>query len=1290
MPASIVGKARRESRGGATDEEGPFRSEDIPNPERRAALVDTRTVDPGETLDPVGQSGQVSKPGARTSGARIGNYQLERKLGAGGMGAVFAARHVETGQRVAVKILSSTTGTGLYRFKREFRVLADLSHRNLVHLFELVVPQGEPAFFAMELLDGQFFVDWVRGSTPVGRLPDLVRLRDGLRQLVEGVSHLHAHDCVHRDLKPSNVLVTGEGRVVVLDFGLVSELSEPDKRVTRDRQVLGTPVYMAPEQALGERVGPAADYYALGVILYECLTGRIPHEGAPLSLFIAKQEGAPDPGVEVAALPEDLRVLCVRLLTRDPQSRPVGREILECLQARDPSESGPAAFVGRREELSTLEAALREVGEREGAAVVHLRGRSGYGKSAVVRRFRAGLRAADAIVLHGRCREREIVPYKGVDAIVDVLSSYLRRLPASERTKLRPVDLAALIRVFPVFDDIWEPPHPQILGSREALQLGEVTLRKLLCAMSERLPVVVYVDDFQWADSDSVRLLEALVRPPQEPKMLVVLSYRSEAEGSDSLRDLVASKLLTKGARVIELGPLPDPDAYRLASSLLWTYEPSVRTSRAQTIALRSRGNPFFITQMALNSGRLDGDDTNPDHFVSRCLADLKSDARRLLELVAVSGAPLSEPLACDLAGVGETAVRSLCDAGLLVHASYAGEGERERGRDDRFEAAHDRIREVVLAGLDPDRRALLHRRIGQRLLAEAEGDPKGDAIFAVVDHLVAGIGGLGSLSTARRLELARLGGRAGRRALESGACVAARRYFGVAYDLLLPWRAEAEQGGGQYPLCVAIAFGRVQAQVMLDDPEGDEALYELLGWSLTTGDYGRITQWYSEASFSRARFREGVDFGLRSLTHLGLALPRSPSRVRSLFSFYRGWRLLWKSGLGRVYAMPRGADERTRACMELIALTSSSAAIDVSRLLCMMGSYCQMLVEHGLHDRGGLGLANLALLAVAIGEYRRARELIEFVERFLEDCGPSAPSYLGAQHIVLVASSALHPVEDIVAPAERLYARSHEVAPVAMVEIISSLCVYIFHLAGTPLHEVGRFLDGLRTESDRFRFAFMAEFVSVHRLHVDALTQGLVHLELARDPEATLDEVMRCWMLIMRGLTAFLLGDQRLAGESLRRVPRDYLRRLGPLWFSPVHAMLSVLVMAERWPEEPARGRRQMSRQIRRHRETVARWARGGPENFQPMLDVIDGEIAALEGDYGGAVAAYEGACARVSGRMPWLRGLVCERLGRLGQRRGHTIMARAAFDAAREAYEAWGATVVVRRLERTRAAAG
>ncbi|MEM9454845.1 MAG: protein kinase [Myxococcota bacterium] len=1233
----------------------------------------------GKMLDAVG------RPDGRLVGARLGNYQLERKLGCGGMGEVFAARHVHTGARVALKILSTTSGTRLYRFKREFRVLADFSHRNLIHLFELVVPQGGPAFFTMELLDGQFFVDWVRGSTPVGELPELDRLKEGLRQLVEGVSHLHAYDCIHRDLKPSNVLVTSDDRVVVLDFGLVSELSEPDKRVTCERQILGTPNYMAPEQARGEQVGPAADYYAIGVILFECLTGRMPHEGTRLNPFIAKQETTVDPGAEIARLPEDLRDLCVQLLTRDPESRPSGREILQRLQATNTSKTGLRSFVGRRRELSVLHAALQEVERRDGAVTVHLRGRSGYGKSATMHRFRSELRGTDTIVLHGRCREQETVPYKGIDAIVDVLSSYLRRLPKSERMELHPLDLAALVRVFPVFDEIWEPPGPQDLGLREALKLGEVTLRKLLCAMSKTRPLVVHIDDFQWADADSVRLLDALIRPPQEPKMLLVLSYRSQAEESDSLRGLLASEPLTTGSQVIELGPLPACDAHRLASSLLWACDRCVQTTRAQTIALRSRGNPFFITQMVLNAGSLDAADSNPDHFVLRRLGELEGDARRLLELVAVSGGPLSVRLAGELARVGEATIRSLCCLGLLVRDTYA-----NKEGHDWIETAHDRIREVVLADLEAGRRMLLHRRIGESLLARAHGDPRGDLIFAVVDHFVEGVEDFGSLSSKHRLELAQLGGRAGRCALESGAWVAARRYFEVGYTLLQPWLAEARGGGGQYSLCVVVAFGRVQAEIMLDNPEGDDALYELLEWSLTMTDYCRIAKWYCEVHFLKGRFRDNVEFGVRSLAHIGLRLPRRFAWARSSLSFFRGWRSVWRIGLGRIYAMPMAADEHTRACMEIIVLTSNPAVgVDVSLQLSLMGAYCQMITKYGLHERAGLGLAGLSLSAVAIGKYRQARALIALTERLFEEHGVSMPSYFRARQMSLVASSALCPIEEAVESSERLYARGCELASRTEVEILCTLCVFMFHLAGTPLHKVAGALDRLKADSKSFTFAFMEEFVSVNRLHVDALTQGARHLDLTIDPEATLDEVMRYWMFLMRGLVAFLLGEQERATETLHRLPRDLQRRLGPVWFSPVHAMLSVMLMAERWPEQSARERRRMSRQMRRHRGTAARWTKGCPENFGPMLDVIEGEIAALNDDLAGAMTAYEQARARVCDRMPWLRGLICERLGRLAQRHGHTIAAKAALDAARDAYQAWGAAAVVRRLDRGRAAA-
>ncbi|MEM9463585.1 MAG: serine/threonine-protein kinase, partial [Myxococcota bacterium] len=185
------------------------------------------------------------------------------------MGEVFVAW--QGSQRVALKTFQRASSTKLLRFKNEFRSLADVRHPNLVELYALGTVKGR-SFFTMELLeDAEPLVDWVRRDASPGELPDLGRLEGALGQLALGLAEIHHHGYVHRDLKPSNVLVTAAGRVVILDFGLIST-ADGERVLTRDGQILGTPLYMAPEQAVGLPAGPPADVYAVGVMLYECLT----------------------------------------------------------------------------------------------------------------------------------------------------------------------------------------------------------------------------------------------------------------------------------------------------------------------------------------------------------------------------------------------------------------------------------------------------------------------------------------------------------------------------------------------------------------------------------------------------------------------------------------------------------------------------------------------------------------------------------------------------------------------------------------------------------------------------------------------------------------------------------------------------------------------------------------------------------------------------------------------------------------------------------------------------------
>ena len=223
----------------------------------------------------------VNRP--RMAADRLGDYRLIRELGRGGMGIVHEAVHLPSGHRVALKLLPQVDGTRLYRFKREFRSASGLSHPNLIGLHNLEA-DGDQWFFTMDLIEGEDFLQHVR---PSGRL-DEPRLRSTLAQVVLGVMALHARQIIHRDLKPSNVMVARNGRAVLLDFGLVLELDREAAARSLEGGLAGTPAYMAPEQVNGGAVTSACDWYAVGVMLYEALSGRRPFSGGVVEILQAK------------------------------------------------------------------------------------------------------------------------------------------------------------------------------------------------------------------------------------------------------------------------------------------------------------------------------------------------------------------------------------------------------------------------------------------------------------------------------------------------------------------------------------------------------------------------------------------------------------------------------------------------------------------------------------------------------------------------------------------------------------------------------------------------------------------------------------------------------------------------------------------------------------------------------------------------------------------------------------------------------------------------------------------
>ncbi len=664
------------------------------------------------------------------------------------MGTVFEVEDRADGGRVALKLLRSVGPESIARFKLEFRSLQDLTHPNLVRLGELFESDGR-WFFTMELVDGKDFLEHVSADVPAlhataAALTDTMpagdarfderRLREALAQLADGLLALHMSGRIHRDIKPSNIRVTGDGRVVLLDFGLVAHL-DGDRRTT-DSNIVGTAQYMAPEQAAAERPQAAADWYAVGATLFEVLTGMAPFQGPTLKVLLEKQSREPPPPRTLSpGVPDDLDDLCTRLLRRDPSVRASGLDVLRVVRGPQrpvtpsASQTMPQIFVGREAQLSELRSALARA--REGhAVVVGIQGESGMGKSTLAKTFSdaAVSEHARVVALFGRCYEREAVPYKGLDGVLEGLARHLRALDQVDVALLLGPDAGMLARVFPSLSRV-----PALRRAAETSPPGDNTgeirprvfaaLRDLLKRLTATSVFLITIDDIQWADVDSHALLRELLQGDDPPHMLVLLTRRPEKGPSARRLDL------GRAETTLELTGLNAEESTRLIEALLVGKKIPDGLS-AHDLAREADGHPLFIAELVRFAAAHGG--ANPHVRVDEVLLarsqDLDLDSRSLLNTIVVAGAPIRLGLAAAAAGLSPERARHVereLRSGTLIRGATQG----------YVEAFHDRVREAVYGALSPGERQAAHARLAD-VINEASGDDRD--MHALVRHFSA------------------------------------------------------------------------------------------------------------------------------------------------------------------------------------------------------------------------------------------------------------------------------------------------------------------------------------------------------------------------------------------------------------------------------------------------------------------------------------------------------------------------------------------------------------------------
>ncbi len=480
----------------------------------------------------------------RTSPPALGSilrerYRLDSELGRGGMGIVYRATDLELHREVAVKVLSASASTSdaRQRLVREARAAAALNHPHIVAVHDVGEAGGLP-FLVMELVAGP--------RLSQARPTDLSRVVEIATQICLALEHAHANSIVHRDLKPDNVLLSGTGQtsnVKLADLGLA--LPGYGARISRAGMIVGTAAYMAPEQALGLPVDGRADLYALGVVLYELTTGRIPFTGDDALTIVSQHVHAPvvPPRVLRPDLPRALESVILRLLAKDPSQRfssaaETRAALIQSLIDKDQvidADSGSAVaildalsrgrLVGRANELSEARELWQRAREGRGHAVL-LSGEPGAGKTRLAREITIQAAVDGALVLSGGCYEYEAAtPYL---PFVEAFRRWVREEKDDDKLREMLGDTATQIgKLAPEIETRLGPfPERHQLAPHEERLLFFDAVAQVFSNIARRQSLLVYADDLHWADRGTLWLLGHLLRQLRDERVLILGAYR--------------------------------------------------------------------------------------------------------------------------------------------------------------------------------------------------------------------------------------------------------------------------------------------------------------------------------------------------------------------------------------------------------------------------------------------------------------------------------------------------------------------------------------------------------------------------------------------------------------------------------------------------------------------------------------------------------------------------------------------------------------------------------------------
>jgi len=1260
------------------------------------------------------------------SGPGPTGYRIVRAQSAGRWACVYSAVRERDARDVVLKTYQNDPSGGDSRARREQQAFASMAGVGIPRCLELI--EAPPTrTLVLERAPGEQLAVWARETCP-GPC-EVVRVALQLSQIL---GRIHEARMLHCDLTPANIMVDPESLDVhVIDLGLArplgSVIQPTEVRSSVNAVALGLH-FIAPEQTgrMGRGIDCRSDLYTLGATLYYALTGATLFESNDaLALIHAHMARVPiSPHERRSDIPVALSRIVMKLLKKEPEeryqtARALEQDLLTCLDQLErrgwiePELALGTAdlcskpvfhqrLYGRAAELRELRDALRRTASA-GPLRVMLTGAPGAGKSSLVRALRVDVTRMRGHLVVGKFdRYRSARPYAGFRQAIEDLAQQLLVASDEELRSWRERLRASLGTLATVLSDLvpdfahvlgkTDPAPP--LGPRETRMRLVVTIERLLaCAAARDQPLVLFLDDWQWADDGSRWILRALMQACECPGLLVITAHRDEEE------DAAAGELQQDDdvGRVdvrIELGPLRADACAEMLGDALASENRDEMHALAEWVVRKSGGSPLLAQEFVLHlfeAGRIHLKDERwewdleqirgteaPEGAVDLLVAKLRrleSDAREMIEIASLAADAFDAQQLVELTGRPRQAVEphlfGLADQGLIV-PDAAG-----------FRFAHDRIREAAQALLAPEAHADLHERMAWMLAERTPETELPRRALEIADHLLcSNPGALTEDQRPRTIAIYRV---AGTQSLAAGAGTTACLYLRAARKLV---RTEdwATEPAPMFELLLQSAAAEFQAE---QHREALELLAELEPHARTPLEQTRIE---AQRILVHAVIpgSDAVGLTLEIAARFGLRLPRQPARWRATLE-------LWRTDI----ALRGPLDERT------FPAPQGGAAGRILPLLLVMGAGAPIM----LAERGSLALLTIGFIIRALrrhGTFRNPGRLLAAYASFramhrrdlegMHRYAKAARSWLESDsggvvdvraHFVLQAFLLpwLGPRRDVLEPIRGLVERAKELGDVETWKFLSLYLADYAAFAGEPLESSLRDIDGLRgvvvrgganVRLDRIYSAAYhllrtpAQEIEEARGRLDRV--GALFEELHRTGAAYwVVRVHWLHVLVLLGRfdCAFEWSEELFPAMQEVGTPgvtiSDYLLLRG----------LSAAAIGQRHPSRSRRARvaRACLRQLRV-------WARHSPD-CRPMCILLEAELMHLRQRPTSALARYqEAASAATRGGFVQYAALAHERRAALLHELQRDWDAKGALRLALESYDRWGAQAKVQEI--------